>query len=179
MMTGFAWLLDEGSKIKDKSMIGWLYFRQFLAFDMQTFAEEVSKYSKSHFDIAVSPDSVDLPFSAALYDEVMLYAHAATKVLSKGGDLQDGTAVTEVVRNTTFEGIGGTAVALDSQGDSITSYEVMNFVLEAGDVLSSVAVGMFNSTLQQYKAYDRAVVWPGNATLAPRDHLPGNSCCNS
>ena len=103
----------------------------------------------------------------------MLYAHAATKVMSEGGDLQDGEAVTAAVRTTTIEGVGGTAVALDSNGDRIESYEVMNYVLEAGNATSSVAVGMFNSTQGQYKAYERAVVWPGKTTEVPVDYLSG------
>ena len=103
----------------------------------------------------------------------MLYAHAATKVMSEGGDLQDGEAVTAAVRTTTIDGVAGTAVALDSNGNRIDSYEVMNYVLEAGNATSSVAVGMFNSTLGQYKAYERAVVWPGNTLKVPADYSLG------
>ena len=52
----------------------------------------------------------------------MLYAYSAARVLSKGDDLRDGEAVTAAVRNTTIEGVGGTAVALNSNGDRIDSY---------------------------------------------------------
>ena len=46
----------------------------------------------------------------------------------------------------------------------------MNYVLEAGDVIKSVAVGMYDcSTLQQYRAYEQVVVWPGNSTNVPND----------
>ena len=45
------------------------------------------EYSESYFDLSISADSVDLPYSMALHDAVMLYAHAATKVLQ--GDGQD------------------------------------------------------------------------------------------
>jgi hypothetical protein len=103
----------------------------------------------------------------------MLYAHAATKVMVEGGDVRDGNAVTATVRNTTIEGVGGTAVALDSNGDRIDSYELMNFVLEAGNVMRSVAVGMFNNTLGEYKAYSPAVVWPGGTIVVPADYSSG------
>jgi hypothetical protein len=103
----------------------------------------------------------------------MLYAHAATKVLLEGGDLNNGTAVTEAVRSTTFEGVGGSTVVLDEKGDRIASYEVMNYVLKAGNVMGSVAVGMFNSTLRQYKAYEQTVVWPGNTPEVPADYFSG------
>ena len=169
---GWAWLVPE-ERVPVPGMAGWVWFRPFLASDMQAFAKQVSDYSKSHFDLTVSPDSVNLVQSAALYDAIMLYAHAATKVLSEGGDLQNGTAVTEAVRSTTFTGIGGTLVALDSQGDRLESYEVMNCVLEAGNVMRSVAVGVFDNTRQQYRTYERAVVWPGKRVEAPVDYFSG------
>ena len=69
--------------------------------------------------------------------------------------------------------MGGRAVALDAQGDRIESYEMMNYVLRAGGGLSSVPVGMYNSSLQQYQAYEKAVViWPGNLIAVPQSHFP-------
>ena len=45
--------------------------------------------------------------------------------------------------------------------------------MKVGDVMSSVAVGMFDSTQGQYKAYEQAVVWPGNTTEVPADYASG------
>ena len=160
-------------------MAGWLWLRPLLPSDgMQAFAEEVSYYAKSRFNFTVSADSVDLTYSMALHDAIMLYAHAATKVLSEGGDLHDGRAVTAAVRSTTIKGVGGSVVALDQSGDRIESYEVMNVVARADSGMSSIAVGMYNSfsgnnTLQQYKAYERAVIWPGSTTDVPADFVLG------
>ena len=84
------------------------------------------------WDIPTNADLVDLTYSVALHDAIMLYAHAATKVLSEGGNLRDGQAVTEAVRSTTFEGVGNRLVALDQHGDRIESYEVMSYVVGAG-----------------------------------------------
>ena len=170
---GWGWLLVE-LVLPIQAMAGWLWFRPFLQADStEAFAQQVSDYSKAHFNLTVSPDSVDLTYSAALYNAITLYAHAATRVMSEGGDLQDGEAVTAAVRNTSFIGLGGSLVVLDSKGDLITSYEVMNTVLEEGDVFSSVAVGKYNSTLRQYKAYERAVVWPGETSEVPADYFSG------
>ena len=175
---GWAWLLTDDRLVSTMAG-GWLWFRTFLASDMQAFAKQVSDYTKSHFNISVFPDSVDLPYSAALYDAVMLYAHAATKVLTQGGDLHDGQAVTEAVRSTRFEGVGNSVVSLDKHGDRIQSYEMMNYILKEGnvldgdDVMSSVAVGMFNSTQEQYSAYERQVVWPGKTLEVPADYFSG------
>ena len=170
MTTGWAWLVSE-ERTPVSALAGWLWFRPFLS-DVQSFAKQVSGYSMSHFNISVCPDSVDLAYSVALFDAIMLYAHAATKVMLEGGDLRDGEAVTAAVRNTTIEGAGGTPVALDSNGDRIQSYEVMNFVLGAGDAVKSVAVGIFDSMQGQYKEYERAVVWVGNTTDIPVDWVP-------
>ena len=167
---GWAWLLTE-ERAPVNGMAGWLFFRPFLVSEMQAFAKQVSIYSKLHFEVASTADSVNLMFSAALYDAIMLYAHGATTVMSKGGDLRDGKAVTAAVRSASFTGVGGTLVVLDRKGDRIESYEMINYLLKEGDVMSSVAVGIFNSTQRQYKAYERAVVWPGGGD-APNDYIP-------
>jgi hypothetical protein len=172
MTTGWAWLVSA-ERTAVPAIAGWLWFRPFLASDMQAFAKQVSDYSMSHFNISVRPDSVDLTYSAALYDAIMLYAYSATKVLSEGGNLHDGFVVTEAVRSTTFTGVGGTVVALDSSGDRVESYEMMNYVLRAGDAMRSMAVGRFNSTLKEYKAYKRDMVWPGLTMEVPEDYFSG------
>ena len=174
---GWCWLTLEGKIGVQRE--GWLYLRPFLpSKDMQTFATQVSEYTKSRFNISSSPDSVDLTFSVALHEAVMLYAHAATKVLAEGGDLRDGRAVTAALRNTVFEGVGGTEVVLDSNGDRIESYEVMNYVVGADGVMSSVPVGVYNHTLQQYMAYERVVVFPGGTTDVPPDTSQGCFHCS-
>ena len=103
----------------------------------------------------------------------MLYAHAGTKLMSEGGNLQDGEAVTAAVRNISFIGVGGSVVVLDSQGDRIESYEVMNYVQGADGGMNSVPVGVYSHTEHQYRAYERAVVWPGNTTEVPMDYVSG------
>jgi len=168
---GWAWVLTEGIVANLPERIqGWLYIQPLLpSKGMQAFAEQVSEYSKSRFNIPVDADSIDLTYSQTLYDAVMLYAHAATKVLSDGGDLRDGQAVTAAVRSTTFEGVGGSAVALDENGDRVESYEIMNYVVGADSAISGVPVGKYDSTERQYTAYERAVVWPGSTMEVPKD----------
>ena len=170
MTSGWAWLVSY-KVLSVPAMAGWLWFRPFLVSNVQAFARKVSEYTKSHFDLTVSPDLVDIAYSVALHDAIVLYAHASTKVLSKRGDLRDGEAVTAALRNTSFTGVGGTVVALDSRGDRIESYEVMNYVLEADNVIRSVAFGRFNSTHGQYKAYGPPVVWPGDTLEVPTDYV--------
>lgn len=153
-------------------MLGWLWTRPLVpSKGMQQFAQQVSNYTASSFNITVSADEVDIVFSAALFDAIMLFAHAATKVLSEGGGVHNGQAVSEAVRSTTFEGAGG-VVALDENGDLIRSYEVMNYVVKGGGGIDSVSVGLYNITAQQYTA-KKPVVWPGNTTETPLDCQSG------
>ena len=173
---GWAWIIPE-ERIAIQQMHGWLYFRPLLPSEgMQAFAEQVSEYAKSAFNITIPAESVDLTYSVALHNAIMLYAHAATKVLSEGGDLHDGLAVTAKLRSTAIEGVGGSTVALDEKGDMLESHvEVMNYVLGPGGTMGSVLVGMHNSTskLQQYQAREWAIVWPGNTTEVPADYFSG------
>ena len=161
-----------------RNYLGWLYLRPFLPSEgMQAFAKQVSDHTQSRFNITLSADDVDVPYSVALHEAVMLYAHAATKVLSEGGELHDGRAVTQAVLSTRFEGVGGTIVALTDQGDRIESYEVMNYIMEANGAVGSVPVGVYTMTTGQYTAYRRAVVWPGNTTDVPLDHVSERKSC--
>ena len=171
MLQSWSWLLID-ERMASADMHVWLYIRPFLASEaMQAFAKQVSDYSQTDFNITVSPDSINVAYSAALHDAIVLYALGATTVMSAGGNLRDGTAVTAAVRNTSFTGVGDTLVVLDRKGDRIESYEMMNYVLKEGDVMSSVAVGIFNCTQRQYKAYERAVVWPGSTKDVPVDYI--------
>ena len=176
MTTAWGWLfLEERVGVKD--MAGWLFFRPFLGSDMQAFAKQVSDHSKSDFNCTISADKVDIAYSVALYEVILLYAHAATKMMLEERDLDSGQAVTEAVRNTSFVGIGGNTVALDKKGDRIESYQVMNIVVDMESTISSVPVGLYNSTLQQYKAYEQAVVWPGKTVEIPADYFSGECRC--
>ena len=139
----------------------------------EAFAKRVSDYTKSHFNLDANADSVDLTYSSALYNAILLYAHAATAVLSRGEDLRNGTAVTAEIRHTSFMGAGNSIVMLDSHGDRISSYEVMNYILRADDKVSRVVIGIFNSTDWEYNTSGRAVVWPGNTDLLPLDYVSG------
>ena len=170
---GYAWV-NANELPAPHDTQGWLYLRSLLpSRGMQAFAEQVSDYTSSGFNVTLSATSVDLTYSTSLHDAIMLYAHAATYVLSKGGNLQDGEAITAAVRNISFMGVGGSAVVLDRQGDRIESYEVMNYVQGADGGMNSVQVGVYSHADQQYRSYDRAVVWPGNTTQVPVDYISG------
>ena len=176
---GWAWILLEPA-LPRPTLEGWLYIQPTLAPEgMQAFAKQVSDHTQSSFNITVSTDSVDLVHSAALYNAILLYSHAATKVQSVRGDLHDGRAVAQAVPRTVFKGVGGSIVALTDQGDRIESYEVINYVVGANDGMDSVPVGLWDSTSTQkhYKSYEQIVVWPGRAAAVPVDYASTQPIC--
>ena len=137
---------------------------------MQAFAEQVSEYTGSHFNLSLGLDSVDVVYGAALHDAVVLYAHAATKMLSQSADIHDSKAMTAAVRSTVFESAVSGRVALDRNGDRIQSYQVMNYVMVNGKA-STELVGSFDSNEGRYTANGRAVVWPGDSDVVPVDQV--------
>ena len=176
LRAGFAWLRNEAAAQATGLEQGFMFMRSLLpSKGMQAFAEHVSDYSKSSFNISLSTDAVDLTYSVALHDAVMLYAHAATSVLAEGGNLNDGQVVTAAVRSTKFVGIGS-IVALNQDGDRIETYEVMSYVAEADSTMATVPIGLYNSTEQQYVAYERSVIWPGNTSCVPIDSGVHEQC---
>ena len=189
--TGRVWVLpklfDEPNDDATKgAMDGWLYMSSPGSLEgLDRFSEQVvqrgklgSEYANEPFNLTGSPPYTEAAttYAAALYDAVMLYAHAATKVLKQGGDLMDGPAVTAAVRSTPFRGVEGTSVVLDQAGDRLESYSVMNFQLGDDNTMRSVMVGLYNSTEQRYVPYDNAVLWPGKTTQVPVDYSFSSDC---
>ena len=120
MQLGWAWLLLGSVSRAINDMQGWVCWQpHFPSEGMQSFKEQVSAYGKSHFSLNAEADDVIYHLSAALHDSIVLYAHAATRVLADGGDLHDGQAVAEAIRSTSFEGVGNSVIQLDKQGDPI------------------------------------------------------------
>ena len=173
---GWAWILLEKRSSKILRLQGWLFIRPLLSLTSESaFAKNVSDYGKKYFNAITSPDKVDLTFSAALYDAIMLYAEVATNLLSEGKDLRGktfGKEVTRALRSTTIQGIANTRVRLDSKGDrNEVSYEVMNYVNTGDDELDSVVVGKCTSANNQNCQYTETQkpLWPGNSTTPPAD----------
>ena len=158
MTVGWAFLCTEDKGGGLMEFHGWVWLRTFLPSEgMRAFAENVKRYSESHVNLEIAAESVDLQYSVALYDAVMLFAHAAKSVQ----DVGDAKALTASIRNTSFMGIGGTAVILDEQGDRVQDYEVMNYIREPEDAISSVPVGIYKVAGGRYQPYAQAVIWPG------------------
>ena len=176
MSAGYAWLLVEGSSTVSKAQLGWLYLTNFFQVDKRReFHSRVKDYDTMvRFNLSVDAKAPVDEFAAPLYDAIELYARAATKVLSDGGDVVDGTAVTAALRNTSFVGVEGVAVDIDGHGDRLGSYIAMSYVRGADGEVASVRVGVFNHTLQQYSAIINDLVWPGESLDVPDDYAEGD-----
>ena len=159
----------DGTTEEDSCFQGWLYLQPVLSEEgIQDFAANVSKHGQ---DFGASAEAVHLIYSGALHDAIILYAHAATKVLSEGEDLLNGKAVTDAVRSVRFTGIGGNVVELDSSGDRVMSHQVMNYVARVDGRIISVPVGAYDQKTRLYK-HERLTVWPGDTDLVPLDKAP-------
>ena len=166
---GWAWVVSYVVSPL-RVLQGWISMRPFLPSEgRRAFAQQVSQYSNAEFNISLSSNSVDVQHCAALYNAIMLFAHAATKVLSDAGSVHNGRTIADAVRGTSVAGVLGSNVSLDENGDLLASYEVLNYIVEVDGEMRTVPVGLYNRTLQQYSAYERAVVWPGRTTEVPID----------
>ena len=185
---GWGWLAVRSAIIETsvvKEMVGWLHLRPFFSStpeELQEFAYQVGNktadktvenpFNWSKYNVTADP-SVHLSYSVALHDAIMLYAHAATKVLSVEGDLSDSQKVTAAIRSTNFTGAGGTVI-LNSIGDRDDSWEFMNYVVSYSaekERPRPEPVGLFDRDLKTYEPYERAVVWPGNTKSTPLDYI--------
>ena len=181
LVHNWAWLTVNrlNSKTKQRAqhlLQGWVFFRNVRPTGPQLdgFVEEVKTMNRLVFNVTADPDlSAYDEGLLPMHEAIMLYAHAATKVLAEGGNLHNGLLVTGAIRSTTFVGLGGSSIALDQHGDRIESYEAVNYVIKMDGELTRESVGLYNSTLKQYTAYARAAVWPGNTTNVPADNFSG------
>ena len=132
---------------------------------MSEFDAQVKIYSQTHFNLTI-PAAVS-SYAASLFDAVLLFAHAATRVLASGGNVRDGTALVKAMTNISFEGIQQRRVELDANGDAIEPYSIMSYLEQADGEMGGVEVGQYASRKLKLRVAD--VRWPGNTTRVPAD----------
>lgn len=73
----------------------------------------------------ISAFSAQVPiFGAHLYDAVHIYAQAVSRVLAAAGDVRNGTAIMQYIRNRTYRSVQGFDVRIDGNGDAEGNYSV-------------------------------------------------------
>ena len=123
----------------------------------------------------ITNGAVDVTFAALLHDAVLLYAHAATKVLAEGGSARNGVALRSVIEEIEFEGITS-RLRLDRFGDRFESYSIMNY-LQIGDGKPHfVEAGFYDFETRQYSENVHTIVWPGNSTEVPEAYTSTILC---
>ena len=175
MAAGWAWAGVDTVPIVQgeakQALDGWLYFVLAQNVSLERFHEDVRAYGERYFD--QSPDSISV-YAASLYDAVFLFAHAATRVISEGSDVDDGSAIVEAMTKTSFEGILQRSVELDENGDAIEPYAVMNYVEQGDGNMRGVEVGVYGSGQLDLRVDE--VRWPGNASVVPLDGIQQEPC---
>ena len=184
MVRGWCWISTDWLPGSEKagsasevpmvkaSLHGWLYIVAAVpdSPNRAAFRSSVAAYGRSHFNLTLSAaDDINDGFASALYDAVYLFAHAASRVLLEGGEIDDGAAAVRAMRNLSFEGVLGQTVELDEHGDRIEAYSVMNYV-ESGGLMRGIAVLRDDGV--QLACTGERVLWPGNSTDIPTDGMP-------
>ena len=102
-----------------------------------------------------------MPLSIALYNAILLFAHAATAAMAQLRDIDDMGVLVEELRKVSFSGKGGNPVILDECGDPIQDYEVLSYMVEtSGEAYRGMT---FTTTAA---GFERQVLC----------HLPGKCC---
>ena len=112
---GWAWLCTANvvgaEQVAEASMIdhakqalsGWLWLDHAIndSIEQQAFDGKVMQYTDWSFNISVRfTDQRAVP----LYNAILLFAHAATRVIDAGGDPKNGLLLTQAMANASFQG---------------------------------------------------------------------------
>ena len=87
---------ENGNSMKT-ALNGWLYLSTSAPKSpaLTLFYDRVKTYGKRHFNLNIS--SVN-PYAAPLYDAILLFARAATRVLEAGGEVNNGRAMLKAMK---------------------------------------------------------------------------------
>lgn len=129
---------------------------------------------------------INVPIYAAyLYDAVTVYARTLDAVLKDGGSANNGTAIIEKIRNTTFTSVLGYEVYIDGYGDAEGNYTLLRLEQDGEEgQLNMKPVGNFRMTqsgvgIPELNLYHE-INWPNGAP--PVDEPPcgfeGEKCVN-
>jgi hypothetical protein len=181
MLSGWAWLgLDtvplaanyapENERAKvDVFFNGWIYFEPHFGAD-RDFFDRVHNATQSDFPTLFNESIFPNPYAASMYDAIILFATVANQ--QRWRPEQGGRAfLNQSSGNLSFQGATG-LVQLDTNGDSLLSYQAVNLVLQNG-ALQRIAVGVSTAGTQSYSSNGIPVIWPGGLLSLPTDAAVG------
>ncbi|XP_066273633.1 atrial natriuretic peptide receptor 1-like [Branchiostoma lanceolatum] len=94
--------------------------------DYVAFSEKVKMMAERNHNYTHGPELVNA-YVGAFHDAVILYSLALNETLANGEDPRDGTAITDRMRNQSFEGISGN-VSIDGNGDRENDFSLLDMV---------------------------------------------------
>ena len=181
--SGWAWIASDtvvGAEFKEveggareeeamRALSGWLYVAIAPGEVPSDFFGRVNEYNRAHFNTSATEFYYRGVYAAAMVNAVLLFAHAATRVLDDGGNVDDGALMFRAMTSLSFEGIQQQPFRLNKNGDAIESYDAMNYVYENG-AMHSIEIGHFADG--RYLRTIAEVRWPGGQGHVPRAFVP-------
>ncbi|XP_078662151.1 atrial natriuretic peptide receptor 1-like [Branchiostoma floridae x Branchiostoma belcheri] len=125
------------------------------------FSERVKMMAKQNHNYTYGPKLVNA-FVGAFHDAVLLYSLALNETLANGEDPRDGTAITQRMRNRSFEGISGN-VTMDEKGDRENDFSLLDMVDPATGSFQIVANYHHDRGNQFEDVPGVSIHWPGGA----------------
>eukprot|EP01135_Chromosphaera_perkinsii_P001757 Nk52_evm26s210 gene=Nk52_evmTU26s210 len=161
-----------------KGFIGFSSYVNETGTEFQNFLGQARTAMTTYFNAPVPADKEIFSRVAVVYDSVLLWAEAATRVIAKGGNPRSGKEVVAEYPNVKFSGISGT-IALDSNFDINRDYQVFNRVPSSARATTVKTVGYYRSETNTFEAESGvAIEWPSGSTQTPLDGSCPADCTN-
>uniref|UniRef100_A0A8C0NZN7 Guanylate cyclase n=1 Tax=Canis lupus familiaris TaxID=9615 RepID=A0A8C0NZN7_CANLF len=120
------------------------------------FLQQLKHLAHEQFNFTVEDGLVNT-IPASFHDGLLLYVQAVTETLAHGGAVTDGEAITQRMRNRSFQGVTG-YLKMDSNGDRETDFSLWDMHPETGTFR---VVLNYNGTSQELVAVPgRKLSWP-------------------
>ncbi|KAJ8031037.1 Atrial natriuretic peptide receptor 1 [Holothuria leucospilota] len=134
--------------------------------EYEQFEQKVRQYtSEKPFNHVIDEETEIDVHAGPLYDAILMYATALDMVLRSGGDVKDGMAIGEAMRNLDFQGIDR-LVHIDENGDRNPDYALQDHIDHSFHDFAHYAQATGNYSIIVEP------VWPNDRMEPPLDHPP-------
>ncbi|XP_069101885.1 atrial natriuretic peptide receptor 1-like isoform X3 [Argopecten irradians] len=130
------------------------------------FSEEVKKRAESKDRNFTYGEEEVNSFVGAFHDAVILYAIALNETLTRNRSITNGTEITKLMWNRTFDGITGT-VSIDDNGDRNADYSLLDMDPATGKF--QVVANYYGNNKEYKPVNEKKIFWAGGRTSPPPD----------
>ncbi|XP_021375586.1 atrial natriuretic peptide receptor 1-like isoform X2 [Mizuhopecten yessoensis] len=130
------------------------------------FSEEVKKRAESKDRNFTYGEEEVNSFVGAFHDAVILYAIALNETLTRNLSITNGTEITKLMWNRTFDGITGT-VSIDDNGDRNADYSLLDMNPKNGKF--EVVANYYGNNKEYKPEPDKKIYWAGGRNSPPPD----------